>query len=237
MLWRDAVLDALHRFSARHGTRLVDRQSLISEEMDQIVRETGSQGQTPEQTLSRVLQELQSEQALYFTSRGKYFLLDSPVNMETEELPEDAVDFAIKTNKLFLGIVPTADAETRARRRKGQERVRALALQSYDFQCGVCDVADRQFLVASHIARWADEPQARGDLSNVICLCRLHDPLFEAGYFTLSDSYDVVTRNDVPSQVIVAVLKLTRQLRVPYGSTPSPMFLKKHRIRTGFERA
>lgn len=236
MLWRDAVLDALHRYSNRHGTRLVERQHLIDEELDRIVRDTESQGETPSQTLSRVLQELGRDDLIYLAGNGKYLLLDTPIDVETEGLPDDAVDFAIHTNKLRLGIVPASDAQAVGRQRRGQDRIRDLTLQSYDYQCGLCDVRDRDLLVASHIARWADEPQARGNLANVICLCKLHDPLFEVGYFAISDSYDVLKRKDAPGQVVGAVLRLTSRLRLPTANQPVPEFLRKHRIRTGFEK-
>ncbi len=237
MLWRDAVLNALHRYSNRHGTRLVERQTLIEEELARIVNDTESVGESPAQTLSRVLQELRDDRILFFSGSGKYLLADTPVDMEAEELPDDAVDFAINSKKLRLGIVPTRDEQTIARLRRGQARIRELALQSYDHQCGLCDIRDGKLLVASHIVRWADDPEARGNLSNVLCLCRLHDPLFEVGYFAISDDLIVLKRKNVPSRLTMAVLSLTDRLRLPTANCPSAEFLRKHRVRTGFERS
>jgi hypothetical protein len=236
MLWRDAVLQALHRFSIRHETRLVERQPFIEEELARIVSDAEARGETPSQTLSRVLQELRDEGILYFTGGGKYLLADTPMDMEAEELPDDAIDFAISSNKLLLGVVPVDEAQAIVRRRKGQARVRALALRSYNHQCGLCDIRDDNLLVASHIVRWADEPLARGNLCNVICLCRLHDPLFEAGYFAITDTFDILRRRDVASQIVLTVLRETDRLRLPKAHQPSPEFLRKHRIRTGFEK-
>jgi hypothetical protein len=48
-----------------------------------------------------------------------------------------------------------------------------------------CDVAERTFLRGSHIARWADEPDLRGDVSNGLSLCLMHDQAFERGLFTV----------------------------------------------------
>jgi hypothetical protein len=185
--------------------------------------------------MSRVLQELRDEGILYFTGSGKYFLLDTPVQADSEDLPEDAIDQAIREKKLILDDVPTSDMQAVSRRRVGQARVRQLTLQNYDHQCGLCDVRDERILVASHIARWADEPNARGNLSNVICLCQLHDPLFEAGYLAISDNWRVLKKRDVRGEVIVAVMRLTQELRMPAAYPPAPEFLKKHRIRTGFQ--
>jgi hypothetical protein len=236
MLWRDAVLEALRRLSNRRHTRLITRQELIDEELAHIVEATASQGATPGQTMSRVLQELQDEGLLYFTGVGEYLLLDTPVDVETEDLPGDAVDFAIKQGKLHLGYVPTDDVQTTARRRLGQTRVRHLTLQSYSLQCAFCDLRDDGLLVASHIARWADAPEARGILSNVICLCRIHDPLFENGYLSLSDAYQVLKRSKIESQMVGIILRATDRFRLPMSNPPAAEFLRSHRIRTGFEK-
>jgi hypothetical protein len=75
MSWRDAVLAALHRFSDRHATRVIGRQEFLAEELERIIGDTGSQGQTPDQTVSRVLQELRDEGLLEFLNAGEYQLL------------------------------------------------------------------------------------------------------------------------------------------------------------------
>ena len=53
-------------------------------------------------------------------------------------------------------------------------------------------------MVASHIARWADNSEKRGDTSNGLCLCPIHDKAFELGYFSLDDKFRICVekRND-----------------------------------------
>jgi len=232
--WRDAVIAALHRYSARHETKTITRQGLIAEELAQITSDTSSEGQTPEQTLSRILQELQDEKILYFSSRGTYVLLDRPVEVEEDDLPDDAIDFALETKKLQLGNVETSDPEGSTRLRRGQARIRELTLRYYDFRCGFCDVSDRALLKAAHVSRWADDPPARGDLCNVVCMCSFHDVLFEHGYFALADDYRILKRQIVASVTIRRILDITETLRADTAYPPSPVFLRKHRIRTGF---
>jgi len=53
--------------------------------------------------------------------------------------------------------------------------LRKKTLANYRESCALCDVNDKGLLVSSHIARWADQPEARGLLSNTICLC-VSDP-------------------------------------------------------------
>jgi hypothetical protein len=73
--WRDAVLAALHRISARHPSQVIRRQQLLAEELEQIVADTGSQGQTPDQTVSWTLQRLRDEGLLEFLNPGEYRLV------------------------------------------------------------------------------------------------------------------------------------------------------------------
>ncbi|MBN3757826.1 hypothetical protein G3N95_33235 [Paraburkholderia sp. Tr-20389] len=55
-----------------------------------------------------------------------------------------------------------------------------------------CAVSDHRFLVGAHIAKWADNPELRGETSNGLCLCLVHDKAFELGAFTLDKQARVV---------------------------------------------
>jgi hypothetical protein len=54
-----------------------------------------------------------------------------------------------------------------------------------------CEESDPRFLVASHIARWADDVILRGQLGNGLCFCLSHDKAFELGLFTLDEQFRV----------------------------------------------
>ena len=235
MKWRDAVIAALHRYSTRHSTREITRQELIDEEIDRIVQDTNSKGVTPTQTLSRILQELRADEILHFVGDGVYLLLDTPINIEEVDLTDKAIDLAIEQKKLQLGVVPASDNLALTRQRRGQARIRELILQNYDCQCAFCDIDFPQILIASHISRWADDLKGRGDLSNVICLCRFHDTLFEFGYFSLSDDYQILKKQDTQSQTIGLLLDSTEEFRLPHKHLPASEYLQKHRARTGFK--
>jgi hypothetical protein len=69
MAWASAVLKAcLHE----SDNRVVTRKNLIANQMQNIIRETGSCGKTPQQTLSRVLQDWRDLGVLKFTRAGVY---------------------------------------------------------------------------------------------------------------------------------------------------------------------
>jgi len=210
------------------------RQDLIEHSLESIVARTGSQGQTPQQTLSRVLQELRDAGRLRFLGSGKYLLLDDPLDVIAEDYPDDAIDAAIMQSKVLMPDVLVHDITAQARQRRGVQRLRNLTLIQYDTCCAVCDVRVEQLLVASHIARWADNVEGRGRLSNVICFCRFHDALFENGYFSLTDSYNILTKPKVASSTIRSLLDLMHSFRYPHSHTPAPDFLKEHRMRCGF---
>lgn len=54
-----------------------------------------------------------------------------------------------------------------------------------------CTVSDRRFLVASHIARWADNEALRGHTGNGLCFCLMHDKAFEVGLFTIDQEFKI----------------------------------------------
>jgi hypothetical protein len=223
--WRDAVLDALSRVVDRQHSDLVSRQALVSEELDRISAETQSQGQTPGQTLSRVLQELEREHLLERVSPGHYRLLAQSVQIEQADLSDDEIDRAIESGRLRLGEVQTGSEVELIRKRRGQDRVRAKTLYKYVHQCAVCDICETDLLVASHIRRWADDADARGRLENTICLCRPHDALFECGYWSLTDGLCVVIRPSIKSGTLRTLLPASLRFRRPSFFPPDPEYL------------
>lgn len=73
--WKDAVYAAIVRLvNSEHASNFT-RQNLIEHELAKIIADVNSKGETPEQTLSRVLQELKSAGVIDFIdNRGTYRL-------------------------------------------------------------------------------------------------------------------------------------------------------------------
>jgi hypothetical protein len=225
----------MHRFSTRHQTRLIPRSQLIVEELPAIAAHVGTKGATPRYTLSRVLQEFRRMGLLHHVQRGVDLLLDTPISAESEDYPDAAIDIAIEHERFRIDEVPTGDAIVLARRRKGQARLRQHALSIYSNQCAVCDVAHLDLLVASHIVRWMDDSEARGRLSNILCLCRMHDALFEGGYIGVADDLSVLKKPGTTSTVIRYLQRTADRARAPHAHHPAAAYLRQHRRRTGFE--
>ena len=76
MSWTEAVTEAVRRIAARRPDGMFNRQDLLAEERDRMVADTGSQGETPEQTISRELQQLREAGIIEFVDdAGTYRLI------------------------------------------------------------------------------------------------------------------------------------------------------------------
>lgn len=119
--------------------------------------------------------------------------------------------------------------------RIGQKTLRDATLKNYNYQCCFpgCRINDPSFLVASHIQRWADNEETRGDLNNILCLCVLHDKAFEYGYFGLDDTLRVVLSEEQSKQNFInAYLKTSLGKTIDKAITPpSSANVAAHRLR------
>jgi hypothetical protein len=75
MTWHESVLNAIRRVTTRSGHRVFSRQELIDTELKQILSETEPGTGTPEQTLTRVLQELRYKGIVDLETADIYRLL------------------------------------------------------------------------------------------------------------------------------------------------------------------
>ncbi|MEO6964695.1 MAG: HNH endonuclease [Acidobacteriaceae bacterium] len=89
--------------------------------------------------------------------------------------------------------VETGSQISNIRTRLGQSRFSDEIKKLYGIRCSFpgCEITDPRFLVGSHIARWSDNEDLRGQLGNGLCLCLIHDKAFEVGLFTLDEHHAV----------------------------------------------
>ncbi len=234
LTWRDAVLAALRRYSANNQTATVHRKPFLAQELGTMAAAVASAGRTPAQTVSRVLQELRDDGRLFFSAAGAYVLTDQAVDLTREDLADDVVEDAILRDALLVPDVPVRVALTQARVRVGQDALRRLTLANYAGQCALCDTRDPLLLVTSHVARWADRPEARGRLANAICFCAMHDRLFEHGYFALQDDLRPILRPVIEARAVRTWLRrCTADFRLPLSHPPFAGYLREHRLRVG----
>jgi hypothetical protein len=233
--WTESTKLALLNYSARNHTVIIPRQRFIEQELGNIVQSTASQGKTPSQTLSRVLQELRDANFLYFSKQvGEYTLVQS-IDVSREDLPDDVIENAIIQNALVLDDVTTGDQIKLTRLRKGTAKLRDLTLMNYQTRCALCDISDPKLLVTSHVVPWAIAPLIRGHLDNVICFCTLHDKLFETGYFSLNDDRTLLWQQSIASRALQTwQTNCTDFFNHKVLKAPNSAYLAQHRVSHGF---
>lgn len=93
-----------------------------------------------------------------------------------------------RTSSAVASNTSTGTALKEAAVRVGQQGFARNVKSNYQQRCAFpfCTVDDPRFLIGAHIARWADAEHLRGETSNGICLCVLHDKAFELGAFTIA---------------------------------------------------
>lgn len=75
MNWKEAVEAAARRQAAKDPNGMFTRQDLLDAERNRILSDCGGGGETPDQTISRLLQELRDEDVITFVDdEGTYRL-------------------------------------------------------------------------------------------------------------------------------------------------------------------
>lgn len=234
LTWQQAVKSGLMRYAAQNSTVQIERDRFLQQELSRIVADTASVGKTPSQTISRVLQELRDAGFLFFSNTGLYTLNQVAISATNEDLPDDVLENAVEERLLVLSDVETSSDVAVSRIRRGMSALRRRTISNYRGSCALCDADDAGLLVASHIARWADHPEARGLLSNTICFCTLHDKLFENGYFAMNDRLELIWKTPQTIKVIdIWRQQCTVNFKFPQSTKPAPTFINEHRARVG----
>ncbi len=133
--------------------------------------------------------------------------------------------------KIFSNQV--GEREAYVSQRVGQNAVRRYTLEQYESKCALCDIAEPGLLVASHIVPWSEDPENRGNPRNVICLCVLHDRLFESGFLKIGEDYKVnfskKFQTSCKNSITMEALKqnTSRWLRLPINDQPDPDLLDR----------
>jgi len=76
MTWREAVEAAVRRHAGKSSDGTFNRQDFLADEQARILSDCGGGGETPHQTISRVLQELRDNGVIRFLDdEGTYQLI------------------------------------------------------------------------------------------------------------------------------------------------------------------
>jgi len=147
---------------------------------------------------------------------------------------------SVREKKDITPNVVVGESTQQFRTRIGQKEFSDRVRINYDSVCCFpgCDIRDERFLVGSHIARWADAPDLRGEVSNGLCLCLMHDKAFELGYFTINQNLEVTVNRAkavTSAWIMKNVLPYERQGIKLSEIKPSKEAIQLHWERIGFK--
>lgn len=154
-----------------------------------------------------------------------------------EKLLSLIFDTHVFDSTLFSASGYTSEVLRQVKQRIGQSQFSKAVKKNYGYKCCFpdCKVADFRFLVGSHIARWVDNPDKRGNISNGLCFCPIHDKAFELGYFSLDDGLCVLLSPDPEvqtSDVFLRYIKPYAHRKISQAQIPPDKdSLKEHRFR------
>ena len=137
----------------------------------------------------------------------------------------DVYRYAVQTSdQLFEGnVVDERMTERRAVQiaRIGQSHFRRALLQR-DERCLLCEMEQRELLVASHMKPWRDANDwERLDVANGLLLCAGHDRAFDVGLITFEPSGQIVY-SDALHDTTARLLHLHPRLHIPLTSDQRP---------------
>lgn len=134
------------------------------------------------------------------------------------------------TQKIIKGLktdgIVSTEITIETKQRVGQDKLRDYILDIYEHKCALCDIDKDDLLICSHIIPWRVEEKNRLNPKNAICLCALHDKLFDKGYFSLNESYEIIFGSKADDK-IMSILKDVK-FREPLESLPDKELLEIH---------
>lgn len=209
--WKRAVWEALQQL-ASGGTGMT-RQQIVTGALPGIVARIGSRGKTPEQTLSRVLQELRDDGLIIFDGGGIYRLAQLVSAMPLEQ-----------------ALVTEMQALINARR--GQSVFRTRLLERWSARCPLTNIREPALLRASHIVPWneCEAESERLEPDNGILLSVMWDAAFDRRLVSFDDT-GMALRCVGLTDVGLAMMKASGRDRIEGLTTGNRERLKWHRAR------
>lgn len=122
--------------------------------------------------------------------------------------------------------IVNTEIEVATKQRVGQDKLREYILDIYEHKCALCDIDKDDLLICSHIIPWRIDEQNRLNPQNAICLCAQHDKLFDKGYFSLDENYNVKLGVKADEKIINQLKSV--KFREPIENSPNKELLKVH---------
>ena len=141
---------------------------------------------------------------------------------------EEIAKNAIESNSITeFEIAAITEVDAKTKQRIGQSALRKVVLNNYSNRCALCDIHHNDLLICSNIVPWTIDEANRLNPSNAISLCSLHDSLFDKGYFSLDDNFNILL--SAKSDTVISGLLKDCNFAHPDKQNPGTNFLKYHR--------
>jgi putative restriction endonuclease len=111
--------------------------------------------------------------------------------------------------------------------RISQNILREHVLKNYRVECALCPINQKDLLVCSHIIPWNIDERNRLNPQNAICFCILHDKLFDKGYFSFSNDFQIIMSNKLTQYLRLLLNDCT--FKMPQINIPALPFIEYHR--------
>lgn len=123
--------------------------------------------------------------------------------------------------------VSTSEKQQIAKARIGQSVIREKLLETRK-HCEVCQIKQKELLVASHIKPWSEsDDYEKGDLNNLLLLCAMHDALFDKGFISFDEEGKIIVSAMVNEEELEKYL-LNKKMKITVDNAKSK-FLMYHR--------
>ena len=139
---------------------------------------------------------------------------------------EEENEVESKIKRMNISHTNRTEITVETKQRIGQDKLREYILDVYMHKCALCDINKDDLLICSHIIPWRVDEQNRLNPQNAICLCANHDKLFDKGYFSLGENYEIKLGAKADA-TIVSILE-GASFREPLENAPDKELLKIH---------
>lgn len=118
-----------------------------------------------------------------------------------------------------------------SKQRSGQTRFRKHILSNFYNKCAICEISDIELLEAAHIIPVEDK-KLSGKTKNGICFCSNCHKMFDSGFFSFNDKYEIIiSKQKMISKIMLTLLKNKKIGKC--NTLPSKEFLVFHRAKFG----
>lgn len=135
-----------------------------------------------------------------------------------------------KAKKIIRGLkvddIDNTEIAALTKKRVGQDKLREYILDAYEHKCALCDIDKDDLLICSHVIPWRADDKNRLNPRNAICLCAQHDKLFDKGYFSLDENYNI--KFGVKADYKITNLLKNDVFREPLENPPDKELLRIH---------